>query len=309
MESWAREGSAPFGIGPKVTWESHYDLGGELHQYSIIGLRTSLKQFEIGDEEESSDHGTGVVVTIENIESNFSTLMDARHAAEELSKRLALYLRKYPGIKISYEGIAVDPSSIESHCDSFDLEIEDKNGNPRHAELTVIEWRTPTDRALYFCNSDGFALDERPPGIRAPGFHFTAYLKSDLVAELAEEGAFAFEEMHPQVSAVMGVAKDKLREHFRSREATRASDLVRKWQAEKVYPYEATDQDPIRVAEREVFDVCAVKVHEYMPGFDRVRRQEQTADIQAHPRGAGEQPRESAKDSSAGLGTSLRATG
>lgn len=258
-----------FGIGPKVTWQSRYTEKGKSREYTIIGFRSSLKRFEIGDETAMPGRETGVVVTIDNIESNYATLMDASKAADELSRRLALYLRKYPGIRITYEGVAVDPSSIESHCQSYKLQIEDKNGDPAEAELTVIEWNTPTDRALYFCDASGFAIDERPPGIRAPGFHFTAYLKSDVIAQLGEEGAFAFEEMHPHLSKVSQVAKAKLRDHFRAREANRASDLVEKWRAEKVYPYELGDQDPIKSAEREVFDVCAVKVHEYMPGFER----------------------------------------
>jgi len=75
--------------------------------------------------------------------------------------------------------------------------------------------------------------------------------------------------MHPVVSSILDVAKDALRAHFRSREATRASDLVKQWQKEKVYPYESSERDPLRQVEREVFDVCAVKVHEYLPNFER----------------------------------------
>jgi hypothetical protein len=135
--------------------------------------------------------------------------------------------------------------------------------------LTVIEWNTPTERALYFCDDAGFALEECPPGIQAPGFHFTAYLKSPIVLELVEEGAFAFEDMHPVVSSILDAAKSTLRAHFRSREATRAVDLVKQWQEEKVYPYESSDQSPLKQVEREVFDVCAVKVHEYLPNFER----------------------------------------
>ena len=48
----------------------------------------------------------------------------------------------------------------------------------------IVEWRIKTQRRLFFCDANGFPLDETSPGIHAPGFEFTAYLKSDYFAEL-----------------------------------------------------------------------------------------------------------------------------
>ena len=258
-----------FGIGPTVTWVSRCKVNGVVKQFDIKGHRSLLKQFEIGDEKEVKGRETGVDVTIANITTTFPSLLNASKAAEELSKRLALYLRKYPGIEIIYDGFKVDPSDLESHCQTYDVRLKDKDGAEVPGELTVIEWKSPTDRALYLCDDGGFALEECPPGIQARGFHFTAYLKSQLIPELVEEGAFAFEDMHPVVNAILDTAKDVLRNHFRGREATRAGDLVKQWQDELVYPYQATPQDPLTEATREVFDVCAVKVHEYLPSFEK----------------------------------------
>jgi hypothetical protein len=258
-----------FGIGRTVTWVSRYKANGIIKEFDVKGRRSSLKKFEVGDEKETSRKTSGVDVTIDGIESNYPSLTDANRAAEELSKRLALYLRKYPGIEIVYDGIRVDPTTLEMNSVTYAVKFQDKDGNSVDGELTVIEWRTPTERALYFCDDGGFALEECPPGIQAPGFHFTAYLKSPLIPELVEEGAFAFEEMHPVVSSILDATKSTLKTHFRSRESARASDLVRQWQEEKVYPYEPSEQGPLRQVEREVFDVCAVKVHEYLPNFEK----------------------------------------
>ena len=258
-----------FGIGKSVTWTSRYMAESGLRQFDIRGRKTSLKQFNVSEEKIVPGENTGVTVSIGGIESNFGSLMDGDKAAEELAKRLALYLSKYPGIQISYDGVKIDPASLEEHTATYPVQLKDKDGNESDAELTVIEWKTPSERALYFCDEDGFALEECSPGIQAPGFHFTAYLKSSLVPELANEGAVAFEDMHPVVSSILDVVKGTLRNHFRARESSRALDLVKKWQEEKVYPYEPTEQDPLKSAEREVFDVCAVKVYEYLPSFEK----------------------------------------
>jgi hypothetical protein len=258
-----------FGIGRTVTWVSRYKANGVVKQFDVKGRRSSLKKFEVGDEKEASGKTSGVDVTIDGIESNYPSLSDANRAADELSKRLALYLRKYPGIEIVYDGVRVDPTTLEKNSATYPVKFHDKEGNAVDGELTVIEWRTPTERALYFCDDGGFALEECPPGIQAPGFHFTAYLNSPLIPDLVEEGAFAFEELHPVVSSILDAAKSTLRTHFRSRESARASDLVKLWQEEKIYPYEPSEQGPLRQVEREVFDVCAVKVHEYLPNFEK----------------------------------------
>lgn len=258
-----------FGIGGTVTWISRYQSNCEVRRFEIKGRKSYLKQFSISREDAIQGSNTGVDVTISGIETNFSSLINSSKAAEELSKRLAMYLYKYPGINITYDGIKVDPGSLQEHSDSYSLQLLDADGGESEAELTVIEWKTPTERALYFCNADGFALEECPPGIQAPGFHFTAYLKSMLIPNLANDGAFALNEMHPTVSSIIDSAKQVLRNHFRHRESSRAINLLMKWQEEKIYPYAQSEQDPLKKAEREVFDVCAVKVHEYLPSFEK----------------------------------------
>ncbi|HBE68632.1 MAG TPA: hypothetical protein DDW52_10845 [Planctomycetaceae bacterium] len=259
-----------FGIGTSVTWASRFKSNGHVSKFEIKGQKSSLKKFSIGDAKEVQRKGTGVEVTVAGVTNNYASLMNSEEAAEELSKRLALYLRKYPGIEISYDGIRVDPATVEDHCEDYSITVTDKDGADAGAELTIIEWKKPTDRALYFCDDKGFALEECAPGIKAPGFHFTAYLKSDAIPELVDEGAFAFEDqLHPVVAGIVNSAKDALRQHFRAREASRADDLVALWKEEDIYPYQAVEQDPVTSIEREVFDVCAVKVHEYLPNFPK----------------------------------------
>ena len=54
--------------------------------------------------------------------------MNPVSAAEELSKRLALYLRMYPGIEIRYNDVQIDVSRLESHSATYSLKIPDKDG-------------------------------------------------------------------------------------------------------------------------------------------------------------------------------------
>jgi hypothetical protein len=257
-----------FGVGRSVTWKIRYRNNGVCKGFTIHSTRATLKTFDIS-EETAVDGEPGVEVVISDIEQNHPSLAKAADAAAELSRRLALYLKQYPGIKIAYDGHLVDPSALEAARAVYPTTLKNRAGEEVDAELTVVEWKAPMQRALYLCDPSGFALEERSPGIQAPGFQFTAYLKSELIPELADENVFALDELHPVVDDMLARVKGLLRTHFREREASRAADLVRQWKEEKVYPFEFPPADPLDKAERDVFDVCAIKVHEYLPDFEK----------------------------------------
>jgi hypothetical protein len=69
-------------------------------------------------------------------------------------------------------------------------------GRAVEAILTVIEWWVQTERALFLCDENGFTLHRLAPGIQAPGFVFTAYLKSAFMKELRDSGDLQLEELN-----------------------------------------------------------------------------------------------------------------
>ncbi len=257
------------GIGALITWQSRYQAGEVVNQFDVTVRKSALRRFDVSEEKAVRGNRTGVTATIKGIDGRHPSLLDSENVADELARRLALYLKKYPGIEITYDGHSVDPRKLESHTESYEIMVPDTDGEDFPAEVTVIEWNTPTDRALYFCDKDGFALEESRPGIKAPGFHFTAYVKSDVIPQLVEEGAFGVEGLHPRVQSIHRTAKELLRGHFRKREAARAKDFVEQWRQDGVYPYNANEVDPLKTAEKEVFDICATKVQTYLKQFEK----------------------------------------
>ena len=99
------------------------------------------------------------------------------------------YLCQYPDISIIYDGQKLVTDHFESGVYDYDMEsVRRSDGSLIEVKLTVIEWNYPTERSLYLCDAGGFALLEMPVGIQARGFNFTAYIKSDYLKELSEEG-------------------------------------------------------------------------------------------------------------------------
>lgn len=137
--------------------------------------------------------------------------------------------------------------------------------------LSIIEWNIPTDRTLHLCDSSGISLHETEvgPQVRAPGFNFTAYVKSDHFRELDKTNQLVLADLHPDTQTILKSAKNKIREHFRRRVAEDQGKIVERWKKENIYPYEdKSNLNPLEEAERQVFDILAVNVQSYMPDFE-----------------------------------------
>lgn len=256
-----------FALGEVVSWKTAYSDAGSTKQYEITGRSGDPTHYLLSDPVEVNCQ-TGTEVVVENILKNFISLQGDK-AVQEIAANFALYLRQYPDVKIRYDGQFVTTGHLETGVVDFPIyDGPEVNGVPVEATLTVIEWNQPTERSLYLCDSGGFSLNEIPTGIRAPGFNFTAYLKSDYIRDLDEEGVLELEELHPGLKQLVDSARDKLRSYFRKRASDQASEVVQKWKEEKVYPYEEDPKTPVEQAERQVFDVCALNIHSYLLDFD-----------------------------------------
>jgi hypothetical protein len=256
-----------FSLGQSVTWRTKYGDNGTVKQYNITGKLDDPKHFILSDPQDS-DVSTGTEVVVENILKNFTSLR-GDGALLEIASHFALYLRQYPDIKIKYDGQMVTTDQLEAGVADFDLEnVYRPDGSPIQANLTIIEWKQQTERSICLCDSGGFSLIEIPAGIHARGYNFTAYLKSDYIREMEEEGVLVLEVLYPGIKTLVDASREILRNYFRKREADEASEIVRKWKEERVYPFDNEPKTAVEKAERQVFDVCALNIHSYLPDFE-----------------------------------------
>lgn len=255
-----------FALADRVTWATRYTRNDSVYEYRISGRGDNLTRFDLNDEVESRESRTGTDVRLTSITRDLS-LLDSPRAQKRLTEEFALYLREYPDVTVNFDGHSLDPSEFESHRAQYPLSVDLSSGQVIDVTLTVIEWTISMERALYLCDEHGFSHSQTQPGIQAPGFNFTAYVSSSFIAELSHSGDLHLQELHPDLRRILGVAKEGLRTHFRSRAAEQAGSLVERWKEEAVYPFEGTPRNPVEEVERQVFDVAASSVHEYLPDF------------------------------------------
>ena len=258
-----------FALGPELEWRSTYrDPNSErLHQIIVRGMLGTTAGFTITDPTESDDETPGTTVSASGTTRSLISL-SSEGAYERLTGAFALYLSKYPTIRIFHNHRLLDPTLIQRHSARYPLSIPLESGGEAAGELQVVEWNVPVEKELLLCDEAGIVLRHLQPGVNIPGAFFTAYLKSRVVRDAELSGTLELDELDPTLNQLVTAAKDNLRIHFRSRESLRAAELVEEWKREKVYPFEAEPADPVESVEREVFDILALNVHRYLPKFE-----------------------------------------
>ena len=240
-------------------------------RYQIRGRSEALDSLQFSDPVSANGDPSGTEVVVTGIEKSHGALLSPS-AHEELAKLFAAYLSQYPEVHIDYDGTSVDPKSLQEFTKDVSLDdVDIGNGKLVSVSLSIVEWKVPTKRVIHLCDASGVSLHETESGVqvRAPGFNFTAYIKSDHFRELDKDNLLMVDDLHPEVSAILKPAKHAIKKHFRRRLAERQGQIVQRWKQEHIYPYEEKEQiDPIEEAERQVFDILAVNVEAYLPAFE-----------------------------------------
>lgn len=240
-------------------------------RYQLVGRAESLTGIEYSDPVPAGDQPTGTEVVITGIRDGLGSLL--REAARtDLAKLFAEYLSQYPGIRLEFDGVRIDPAELQLDRRELPLGVIARAaGGTIDAVLTLVEWPMRAERVLHLCDISGFSLHETDAGqqVRAPGREFTAYLKSGLFRELEASGALTLEELHPDAAAVVHAAREAIREHFRVLNEQHRSRTVDRWREQGIYPFESPEAaNPVEAAWRQVFDVVAVNVEASLPVFE-----------------------------------------
>jgi hypothetical protein len=261
-----------FALGHEVEWNSVFLSGDEtLLHFIIKGRSDRLQDFEIGKVQRApATRSRGTRVRINHMPEPFGVLSSDGSAGRQLAEMFALYLRNYPATEIIYRGDRIDPESVQKSHQSVPLpSFIAADGSKVTATLDIVEWSfAKRERRICLCDSEGFALHEVEAGVR-PGteFNFTAYVRSEYIAQLNHENVLALDELEPDLRRLVESARGALRAHFRRRKAEAASELVQQWKDEGVYPFTGDATDSLEAARREVFDICALNVHQYLDSF------------------------------------------
>lgn len=263
-----------FCLGADLEWKTTFEDENIYGTYSIIGNHNKIEEFKTSVLEKNKESQKGTKVTISNLYKKANELLKEK-ARNELTKSFAVFLTEYPHLQLKFDGIKIDPKSVQLCSKDYDL-TEDCAGITNHpVKLTIIEWNIETERVINLCSAKGISLDEYEPKnrIKAKGFNFTAYLKSEYFQELENTGTLSLRELEPSVGNILNITVSTIQEHFRKRIAERYSGIVQEWKDQNIYPYQdKTSFNSVEKAEQEVFDILAANVQTFLPNFEKTEK-------------------------------------
>lgn len=240
-----------FGMGgTSITWATVSDDFDGRFAFEVRIDSGSRREVEIS-ERVPTQAPTGTVVTISGISEPLPGLLDPK-GIDKITATFALEITDYQ-VTLTVDGRRIDPAPLQITSVTRKIDVPDGSS----AELTVIEWRREVDRSLNLCDMAGTVLGEVRPGVQAPGFSFTAYLRWDGFTDYAGDIPLA-DLGHQMIGPVVGVARARLREYFRERTAEQKRSLISQWRTQEVYPYTREPVTLVEQVEQELFDIVAV---------------------------------------------------
>jgi hypothetical protein len=256
-------------LGRRIEWHSRTLTNGSVNSFSVSLDGAHLKSAKISSPV-ACEGNPGCEVIIDDLHDSVSGL-DNESRLANIAHRLAPYLMGNSGIRIVYDGETLDIASSVSRSEL--LQVQDVGGEAEHPlefELRVLEWNKARKGSLFWCDNHGVALDETSLDLKGVRFSYSAYILSDFVRDLHDEGALALGDLNQPVRRFKELTRRKLRDYFRQRQAEEAQHVAERIRKEGIYPYSHVPKNPVEKAEQQVFDICAATIHEFLPQFDHV---------------------------------------
>lgn len=255
-------------LGRVADWHVTYrDEDGTFRRFTISVIRDRLSEVRFTDAHPVQAMHSGVELVISEPLADFRSLQ-SEETPQDLAEIFATYLRSYEGVRISVQGVKLDPTALMAGPPAVMNLADIQDGETRqHARLEIVEWNRKTKRVLYLCDERGFPMLNVDTRWHVGERFFSAYLRSPLIRALSDRNEIGVAEMNPGLASAVEEARQRIKDHFRAKSAAEAKAIVETWKAEKVYPYQEAPKTSVEQVEREVFDIVATTAVRYLPDF------------------------------------------
>ncbi|WP_276133581.1 ATP-binding protein [Polluticoccus soli] len=257
-----------FALGDLVQFESIYSENGSSKTFNLTIDRNTLRKPILGDLKSlPSKASSSFVVTIHNIDDKVADEAFRKESRSDLQEKFASYHISYPDFQIVINGQNLEFDNLKRNTFEKDIDevlIEDKRYT---FKIKVIEWNFDNKKKTYLCGDKGIPFKEIALGIRS-SLPISIFIQSDYIEKLHRENKLVLSEMDENVEAIYNEAKKIARNYVRERLHFYSKEFINDLKREKVYPYTDEAVNDVEIAKRQVFDIVALQVNEYLPSFN-----------------------------------------
>lgn len=255
-------------LGDLVKFTSVYKNGDSLNEFTIILDRNNLSNSNFSDLRTLPKNitETGFKVEIQNVNhENAHQAVDSKFR-KELEQKFASYWINYNDFNIYFNGNKLEFESLIKNTDEIDFLVQDGELSYRFV-IKIIEWSFDIKKKTYLCNIKGVPFKELNLGIRST-IPISIFIQSLYVEKLHRENLIDLENFDDVLQSAYGEAKKFAREYVRKRLHLYSGEFIKELKSKGLYPYKDNADSLVEESKRQVFDIVALQVNEYLPDFE-----------------------------------------
>lgn len=255
-------------LGDLVTFTSTFRNLDASKEFSITIDRNNLTHSEFSDLKTlpKNDERTGFKVFIQNVNQEIATQAVDISSRRDLEQKFASYWISYSNFSIFFNGNKLEFDSLIKDSTETEFLIE-KNTLSYRFTIKVIEWNFDIKKKTYLCNSKGVPFKELNLGIRST-LPISIFIQSVYIEELHRDNLLDLEEFDEFLQIAISDAKKYAREYIRKRMHAYSGEFIENLKSKGLYPYIDKPDNIIEESKRQVFDIVALQVHEFLPEFE-----------------------------------------
>ncbi len=255
-------------LGDLVKFTSVYKNGESLKEFTVTFDRNNLSHSNFSDLKTlpKGSEETGFKVEIQNInQENVNQAVNVKFR-KEIEQKFASYWINYNDFNIYFNGNKLEFESLIKNTDETDFLVEDGELSYRFV-IKVIEWSFDIKKKTYLCNTKGVPFKELNLGIRST-IPISIFIQSVYVEKLHRENRIDLENFDDILQGAYGEAKKFAREYVRKRLHLYSGEFINELKTKGLYPYKENADSIVEESKRQVFDIVALQVNEYLPDFE-----------------------------------------
>ena len=255
-------------LGDLVTFTSRYKNSSSYKEFTITFDRNNLSHSKFSSliplEGETSKSGFNVL--IQNINFDIAQQAFDEKNRKDLAQKFASYWINYSNFSITINGQILEFASLIKNSDETEF-LTDKEGITYRFKFKILEWNFDIKKKAYLCNTKGIPFKELNLGIRS-NIPISIFIQSIYIESLHRENKIDLQELDDVMTLVIEESKKFARAYTRKRLHYYSTEFISDLKKKGIYPYREKPENLVEESKRQVFDIVALQVNEFLPDFE-----------------------------------------
>lgn len=256
-------------LGDLIIFESFYKEKDQYKYFQVKIDRNHLSHSEISDVKtlKKGQGSTGFIVEVYNVNTEKVEQALNIKNRKELEIKFASYWINYQNFKIYFQDDELKFTTLIKNTFEDRITAELEENNKYDFVIKIIEWEFDNKKKTYLCNYKGIPFRELPLGIRS-SIPISIFIQSEYIEQLHKNNNLNIAELDEIVQGIIDQSKKLARKYIKDRLHLYSKEFIEELKREKIYPYQGEPIDIIENSTRQVFDIVALQVNEFLPSFN-----------------------------------------